>query len=238
MLVCLLYFQCWLSRLEQRWRVLQSLQSVCTAGVIFRLLVSSRCWFPCPWWYQECVVLWLAFSCCSHLSQQHLSRCSWMVVRLVYSTFPVFSMRYLMVPSRVFLLQPGVRGALQAYWKAASPGPTCRCLLRLLCYLYPVLLVCGVDMGVLCGSKEFTAYWQNDFELLYRTSLHSASRGSHLWPGTGEYVLRVQNAKCLFCGRSSEASSSSPWHGSRVMPERYSVGTVQELLGCGACGNW
>ena len=158
-------------------------------------------------------------------------------------TFPVFSMRYLMVPSRVFLLQPGVRGALQAYWKAASPGPTCRCLLRLLCYLYPVLLVCGVDMGVLCGPKEFTAYWQNDFELLYRTSLHCASRGSHLWPGTGEYVLRVQSVKCLFCGRSSEASSSSPWHGSRVMPERYSVGTVQELLGCGACGmvgieNW
>ena len=168
----------------------------------------------------------------------HLSRCSWMVVRLVYNTFPVFSMRYLMVPSRVFLLQPGVRGALQAYWKAASPGPTCRCLLRLLCYLYPVLLVCGVDMGVLCGPKEFTAYWQNGFELLYRTSLHSASRGSHLWPGTGEYVLRVQSAKCLFCGRSSEASSSSPWHGSRVMPERYSVGTVQELLGCGACGDW
>ena len=80
-----------------------------------------------------------------------------------------------------------------------------------------------------------------------RTSLHSASRGSHLWPGTGEYVqvLRVRqvSCKCLFCGRSSEASSSSPWHGSRVMPERYSVGTVQELLGCGACGmfgtgNW
>ena len=37
-------------------------------------------------------------------------------------------------------------------------------------------------------------------------------------------MLRVQSAKCLFCGRSSEASSSSPWHGSRVMPGRYSVG--------------
>ena len=40
-----------------------------------------------------------------------------------------------------FLLQPGVRGALQAYWKAASPGPICRCLLRSLRYLYLVLLV-------------------------------------------------------------------------------------------------
>ena len=37
--------------------VLLSLQSVCTEGVSFRLLVSSRCWFPCPWWYQECAVL-------------------------------------------------------------------------------------------------------------------------------------------------------------------------------------
>ena len=52
-------------------------KSFCTAGVIARLLVSSRCWFPCPWWYQECVVLWLAISCCSPLSQQHHSRCSW-----------------------------------------------------------------------------------------------------------------------------------------------------------------
>ena len=32
-----------------------------TAGVIFCLLVSSRCWFPCPWWYQECVVLWIDY---------------------------------------------------------------------------------------------------------------------------------------------------------------------------------
>ena len=71
-------------------------------------------------------------------SQQHLSRCSWMAVCFVCSTVPVFSMRYLMVPSRVFLLQPGVRGALQAYWKAASPGPNCRCLLCLvtLCCWY------------------------------------------------------------------------------------------------------
>ena len=40
-----------------------------------------------------------------------------------------------------FLLQQGVRGALQAYWMAASPGPICRCLLRSLRYLYLVLTV-------------------------------------------------------------------------------------------------
>ena len=55
-----------------------------------------------------------------------------------------------------------------------------------------------------------------------------------------QWHLRVRatraSAKCLLRGRSSEASSS-PWHGSRVMPERYSVGLVQEThWGCGACG--
>ena len=191
-LVCLLYFQCWSSRLQQRWRVLQSLQSVCT----------GRRHFSSPGVFTLLVSLSLVVSgmCCSlvgfQLLQSPLTATSLKVLLDggLIGTFPVFSMRYLMVPSRVFLLQPGVRGALQAYWKAASPGPTCRCLLRLLCYLYPVLLVCGVDMGVLCGPKEFTAYWQNDFELLYRTSLHCASRGSHLWPGTGR--VRATRAKC------------------------------------------
>ena len=37
-------------------------------------------------------------------------------------------------------------------------------------FAYPVLLICGVDMGVRCGPKEFTAYWQDDFELLHVTS--------------------------------------------------------------------
>ena len=58
-------------------------------------------------------------------------------VQLFFSVFPEVSDGTILR----FLLQPGVRGALQAYWKAASPGPMCRCLLRSLRYFYLVLLV-------------------------------------------------------------------------------------------------
>ena len=81
----------------------------------------------------------------SQLLQSPLTAASLMVLMnggpLGEQHFSVFSLRYLMVPSARFLLQPGVRGALQAYWKAASPGPICRCLLRSLRYMYLVLLV-------------------------------------------------------------------------------------------------
>ena len=171
-----------MSRLEQRWRV------------IARLLVSSRCWFPCPWWYQECVVLWLALSCCSPLSQQHHSRCSWIVVRWVYSTFPVFSLWYLMVPSRVFSLATRCSwcsaGVLEGSvtWSHLSVSPPFVALFVPFaagmrcghgCSLWPQ----GVRAALRVGRLTSNCSTERHF-----TVPHEATGCN----GTWEYVLRVQ----------------------------------------------
>ena len=91
---------------------------------------------------------------------------------------------------RVFVLQSGVRGALQAkYWKAASPGPISGVF-----SVYRVFVRCAVvslatrnvGLAALCGPRELdsVARKRTDFELLCSTPLRSVSKRFYLWLGT------------------------------------------------------
>ena len=159
------------------------------------LLVSRRCCLPRPRWFRVLVSLFgsqllqvpftgsvVVLMKCGPLREQHGS---------------VFSLRYLVVPTlRVYVLQPGVRGALQAkYWKAASPGPISGVF-----SVYRVFGRCAVvslatrnvGLAALCGPRELdsVARKRTDFKLLCRTPLRSVSK-SFIFGLAPEYVLRV-----------------------------------------------
>ena len=107
------------------------------------------------------------------------------------------------------VLQPGVRGALQAkYWKAASPGPISGVLLDcrvIVCCADGVSVTRNVGIAVLCDPRELdiVARTRTDF-VCSADAAAQCLQEFHLWFGTWDCAKRA-SAKCLYeRGRSME----------------------------------